>query len=88
MANRYMGEGMHMSIIISCLIGGGSIAGGQGSIIGALLGVVFMSLLNNSFNLLEVEPHWQNVVIGGILVLVVVSDGYLSLRKKKALGKT
>jgi ribose transport system permease protein len=88
MANRYMGEGMHMSIIISCLIGGGSIAGGQGSIIGALLGVVFMALLNNSFNLLEVAPHWQNVVIGGILVLVVVSDGYLSIRKKKALGKT
>lgn len=88
MANRYMGEGMHMSIIISCLIGGGSIAGGQGSIIGALLGVAFMSLLNNSFNLLEVAPHWQNVVIGGILVLVVVSDGYLSIRRKKALGKT
>jgi ribose transport system permease protein len=88
MANRYMGEGMHMSTIISCLIAGGSIAGGQGSIIGALLGVIFMSLLNNSFNLLEVAPHWQNVVIGGILALVVVSEGYLSLRKKRALGKT
>ena len=87
MANRYMGQGMHMSIIISCLIGGGSLAGGQGSVIGAFLGVTFMSVLNNSFNLLEIEPQWQNVVIGVILILVVTSDGYLALRKMRALGK-
>ena len=87
MANRYMGQGMHMSVIISCLIGGGSLAGGQGSVIGAFLGVTFMTLLNNSFNLLEIEPQWQNVVIGTILILVVTSDGYLAIRKKKLLGK-
>lgn len=87
MANRYMGQGMHMSVIIACLIGGGSLAGGQGSVIGAFLGVTFMALLNNSFNLLEIEPQWQNVVIGIILILVVTSDGYLAIRKKKLLGK-
>jgi ribose transport system permease protein len=88
MANRYMGQGLHMNIIISCLIGGGSLAGGQGSIIGALLGITFMTLLNNSFNLLEIQPQWQNVVIGIILILVVTSDGYLAIRKKKLMGKT
>lgn len=87
MANRYMGQGMHMNIIISCLIGGGSIAGGQGSIWGGVLGVIFMALLNNAFNLMEVAPHWQNVVVGGILVLVVTSDGYISIRKKRAMGR-
>ena len=87
MANRYMGQGMHMNIIISCLIGGGSIAGGQGSIWGGVLGVIFMALLNNAFNLMEVAPHWQNVVVGTILVLVVTSDGYISIRKKRALGR-
>lgn len=87
MANRYMGQGMHMNIIISCLIGGGSIAGGQGSIWGGLLGVSFMALLNNAFNLMEVAPHWQNVVVGTILVLVVVSDGYVSIRKQRAQGR-
>ena len=55
--------------------------------IGAFLGVTFMALLNNSFNLLEIEPQWQNVVIGIILILVVTSDGYLAIRKKKILGK-
>ncbi len=87
MANRYMGQGLHMTIIISCLIGGGSLAGGQGSVIGAFLGITFMALLNNSFNLLEIQSQWQNVVIGIILILVVTSDGYLAIRKRRALGK-
>ncbi len=87
MANRYMGQGMHMNIVIACLIGGGSLIGGQGSVTGALLGVTFMALLNNSFNLLEIDPQWQNVVIGFILMAVVTSDGYLVIRKKRAFGK-
>lgn len=87
MANRYMGQGMHMSIIISCIIGGASLAGGKGSMIGAVSGVVFTSLLSNCFNLFEVQPQWQNVVIGMMLVLVVTSDGVLALRKQRGLVK-
>ncbi|HTG69253.1 MAG TPA: ABC transporter permease [Candidatus Udaeobacter sp.] len=87
MANRYMGQGMHMSIIISCIIGGSSLAGGKGSVVGAIFGVIFSSLLSNYFNLFEVKPQWQNVVIGIILVIVVISDGYLSLRKQRELGR-
>lgn len=87
MANRYMGQGMHMSIIISCIIGGSSLAGGKGSIVGAIFGVLFTSLLSNCFNLFEVKPQWQNVVIGIILVIVVISDGFISLRKQRELGK-
>lgn len=87
MANRYLGVGLEMKIIISCLIGGGSIAGGRGSIVGALLGVAFMSLLSNSFNLLELGSQWQDVVVGAVLIAVVVSDGYLYLRKQRILGK-
>jgi len=86
MANRYMGQGVEMKVIVACLIGGGSIAGGKGSAVGALLGVTFMSLLNNSFTLWEVGK-WQNAVLGMVLVSVVVSDGYLTLRKQRALGK-
>ncbi len=87
MANRYMGVGLEMKIIISCLIGGGSIAGGQGSIVGALLGVMFMSVLNNSFNLVELASEWQDVVVGAVLILAVVSDGYLVMRKRRLAGR-
>ncbi|TNC72739.1 ABC transporter permease [Rubellimicrobium roseum] len=81
MANRYMGEGLEMQIFIACLIGGGSIAGGKGSYVGALAGVLFVTLLTNAFNLLSVPSEWQAVVIGAVLVLVVVVDGVMVLRK-------
>lgn len=81
MANRYMGEGLEMQIFIACLIGGGSIAGGKGSYVGALVGVAFIALLTNAFNLLTVPSEWQAVVIGGVLVLVVVIDATMVLRK-------
>lgn len=81
MANRYMGEGLEMHIFIACLIGGGSIAGGKGSYTGALAGVLFVTLMTNAFNLLSVPSEWQSVVIGAALVLVVVIDGILVLRK-------
>jgi len=81
MANRYMGEGLEMQIFIACLIGGGSIAGGKGSYVGALAGVLFVTLMTNAFNLLSVPSEWQAVVIGAVLVAVVVVDGILVLRK-------
>lgn len=81
MANRYMGEGLEMQIFIACLIGGGSIAGGKGSYVGALVGVLFITLLTNAFNLFSVPSEWQSVVIGAVLVAVVVVDGIMVLRK-------
>lgn len=86
-ANRYLGEGMHMTVIIGCILGGGSLAGGKGSALGALLGVTFMSLLTNMFNLFDIKSQWQNVVIGLILILVILSDGYLTLKKMRGIGK-
>ena len=84
---QYMGEGIHMTCFIGCVIGGGSFAGGKGSIIGALLGVIFMSLLTNMFNLLTMSPELQNVVVGVILVLVVTLDGYMNIKKLREQGK-
>lgn len=81
MANRYMGEGLEMQIFIACLIGGGSIAGGKGSYVGALTGVLLVTLMTNAFNLLSVPSEWQAVMIGAVLVLVVVTDGIMVLCK-------
>ena len=86
-ANRYTGVGAHMDIIIACIIGGGSLIGGQGSIIGAISGMVFMALMSNAFNLFFIPPQWQNIMIGIILLLVITVDGYVSLSKQKQLGK-
>jgi ribose transport system permease protein len=85
-ANRYLGISTHMNVIIACIIGGASLSGGQGTMVGAVFGTVFMALLINSFNLFEISSQWQNITTGIVLLAVVVSDGYASIRKQKALG--
>jgi len=86
-ANRYIGQRSHMNIIIACVIGGGSLAGGRGNMVGALFGTMSLALLNNFFNLFEINQHVQSVTLGLVLLAVVVTDGYLNLRKQRMLGK-
>jgi ribose transport system permease protein len=76
-----------VDIIIACIIGGASLAGGQGSIVGAIAGTVFMALISNAFNLYAIPPQWQNILVGIILLIVISVDGYVSLSKQKKLGK-
>jgi len=86
-ASKYLGEGMNIVVIISCVLGGASLIGGRGSAIGSLFGVILMILITNLFNLFEVQSAWQNVVVGIILIIVVTLDGYLILKKKREIGK-
>lgn len=86
LASRHIGSGVELQIIIACLVGGASIAGGRGSVLGSVLGVLFIALVNNAFNLFEVAAEWQKVVVGSVLISVVVSDGWRSLRRAR-LGK-
>lgn len=84
---QYLGEGIHMTCMIACVIGGGSFAGGRGGALGAVTGALFMSLLTNMFSLLQMKLQLQNVVVGLILVAVVAIDGYINLKKLCEMGK-
>jgi ribose/xylose/arabinose/galactoside ABC-type transport system permease subunit len=86
-ANRYTGQNSHLNVIIACIIGGGSLAGGKGNMPGAVFGVVFLVLLNNAFNLYEVNQHVQSLVNGLVLLAVVVIDGWMNILKRRELGK-
>ncbi|MGA2478244.1 MAG: ABC transporter permease [Spirochaetia bacterium] len=86
-ANRYMGENVNLTAIISCVLGGASLMGGRGSSVGTIIGVLCMALIANMFNIFEVAPAWQKVVVGVLLIVVVTVDGYLILRKQRELGK-
>ena len=86
-ANRYTGVNSHLNVIIACIIGGGSLAGGKGNMAGAIFGLLFLVLLNNAFNLYEVNQHIQSLVNGLVLLAVVVTDGWLNLLKRRELGK-
>ncbi|HEX9115956.1 MAG TPA: ABC transporter permease [Anaerolineae bacterium] len=77
------GQGSDLRVISACVIGGSSLAGGEGSVLGSLLGVILMALLLNGLNLLGVNPYWQTIVIGGVLILTVAADA-LSRRRTTA----
>ncbi|MBT7121488.1 MAG: ABC transporter permease [Clostridia bacterium] len=86
-ANRYIGNVTHMNVIIACVIGGGSLNGGQGSIPGALFGIIFLSFLQNAFNLFDFESSMQRIILGFVLMAVVSVDGFMTLRRQKELGR-
>jgi len=66
--------GVELRVIAACVIGGASLSGGEGTIIGALLGLVFMALVSNAMTMLGVSIYWEGVVTGAILILAVSLD--------------
>jgi ribose transport system permease protein len=70
------GVGAELRVITAVVLGGASLAGGKGSIPGALIGVVFMALVNNVLIIARVSSYWQGIVVGVILVVAVGLDAY------------
>ncbi|MEW6743786.1 MAG: ABC transporter permease [Planctomycetota bacterium] len=66
--------GMELDVIAAVVIGGGSLAGGEGSILGSLIGAFIMSLLANGCNLTGVPNYVQEIIIGAIIVAAVALD--------------
>lgn len=76
------GQGYELQAIAAVVIGGGSLRGGEGSVIGTLVGAFIMGLLANGSDLLGISPYWQQVIIGAIIILAVSFD---ELRKRRAV---
>jgi ribose/xylose/arabinose/galactoside ABC-type transport system permease subunit len=68
------GQGWEMIAISAVILGGTSMFGGVGTILGVMLGAAIMAVLSNGMVLIGVSPYWQNVVLGVILVLAVGLD--------------
>ena len=81
-ASVTVGTGIELRVITAAIIGGASLNGGEGSVLGALLGALFMGMLANALNLLGVDVYWQNLVTGVMLILAVVFDMINESRKE------
>ena len=73
------GTGWEMQAIASAVIGGTSLAGGAGSVLGCLIGACIMGILANGLVLMRVSSYWQTAIIGVVIVLAAVLDHF---RKK------
>jgi len=73
-ANALMGEGMELQSIAAVVVGGTNLFGGEGSVVGTMIGVLIIGVLSNGLSILGVAEFWQRVVNGLIIVVVVALD--------------
>lgn len=78
------GSGSELTIIASVIIGGTSMFGGSGTVIGSMLGCILLATITNALPVMGVSTNWQKVVFGGILLIALLID---QVRIRKAAGK-
>ena len=76
-------QGYELTIIAACVIGGVSIAGGVGSVQGALLGALFLGIVVNALPVINVSPFWQMLISGAVILGAVV----INARSERRGGK-
>ena len=80
-AQPTFGIGMELNVIAAAVIGGASLSGGSGTIFGAILGAILLSVVSSSLALLDVSVYWQDIIRGSILLAAVSIDHYLNKRR-------
>jgi ribose transport system permease protein len=83
-AQPSLGFGYELEAIAAAVIGGTSLSGGEGTILGTVIGAFFISILTNGLRILSVPQEWQTVVTGAIVVLAVYLDRVRRRRQEKA----
>ena len=73
-ASPMAGTGYELDAICACFIGGASAYGGVGTVGGAVIGAIFMGVLNNGMSILGIDANWQKAVKGLVLLAAVVTD--------------
>ena len=80
-AQPALGLGYELEAIAAVVIGGTSLSGGRGTILGTVIGALIMAVLINGLRILSVAQEWQTVVTGAIIILAVYAD---MIRRRKA----
>jgi ribose transport system permease protein len=74
------GIGAELRALAAAVIGGASLSGGAGSILGTFLGVLLLALIGNGFILLNGDPNWQQATVGAVLIIAVAVDAIRRIR--------
>jgi len=75
------GAGYELQAIAAVVIGGTSLSGGKGTIVGTIIGALIISVINNGLQIISVRQEWQNVILGLVILIVVFID---QLRARRA----
>ena len=77
--------GQEMQVIAAVVLGGASITGGKGSVLGTVLGVLLFSILSNSLTLLKISSYWYNVYIGVIILGSIIINALQEIHQRKTM---
>lgn len=79
--------GFELQTIAACVIGGTSIAGGSGSIMGVVLGALFLGIIKNALPVINVSPFWQMFIQGFIIIVAIIINTVMSQRNQQLILK-
>lgn len=82
-AQPTIGTGTNLTIMAACIIGGASMGGGSGSLVGSFLGVFMIAVIKNGLVLMHVSSYWQNFMFGAVLVASLYVD---KIRRSRSGG--
>lgn len=80
-------DGMNLQVIAAAVIGGASLSGGEGSVIGGVLGLLLLNMLGDAAIYVGISPYWQKAISGVVLFLAVAADGIMKSRSPVAPGR-
>lgn len=75
-AQTTAGAGTELTVMAAVIIGGTSMFGGSGSVVGTILGCLLLAVISNGLVLIRVDSFWQNLIFGVILLISVAIDKY------------
>jgi ribose transport system permease protein len=76
-----LGQSMELSVIAATVIGGANLSGGQGTILGAVVGAALIEVIRNCLTLLGISTFWQGAFVGGAIILAVAFDSFRNVRQ-------
>jgi ribose/xylose/arabinose/galactoside ABC-type transport system permease subunit len=85
-ANAVMSTGFELTVISVVVVGGTSLRGGSGTLLGSFTGAIFFAVINNALNMFRVEAYWQYIAVGVILIVALAIDALR--RRYMGVGRT
>jgi ribose transport system permease protein len=86
-ASPTFGSGWETELIAAAVIGGATLTGGEGSIIGTALGLILLGFVSSAIVLLGISVYWQNLISNMILLLAVLLDAFVESRKRRSMER-
>jgi ribose transport system permease protein len=78
-----LGTGEELAVIAATVIGGANLAGGEGTILGTVIGAIILEVLRNGLLLFGIDPYWQGVFVGAVIILAVSIDYFRKLWRRE-----